>query len=798
MPRSKRVTAVGVAATAALIAGSAFQGPVAHAEPDPGTPPEGPEKTGDIRHIGPDYNDGKKLPLDRKLVGANKRQALAGAEAKAEVGDQKYWLAQDDVAQSIYAKTYTLRGVGEHIQVWVADDRAFPDGDCRNDLGLTDVTDEQVANFVEEFDSNIYPVESQAFSTPPNRDGTGAVLPGLLGLPDDYYAVDAEESDDVVVLVDNVKDANFYDPTTPDGQTYIAGFFYSVFNEYVDRNVMTIDAYDWKHRTGESPQDDTDNPDYAACGVSGAPRPHVYEGTFAHEYQHLLEYYEDSDEESWVNEGLSDYAMTLVGYVDPSIPAGEPGSDSHLNCFQGFADPAFGGAENSLTEWGDQGGPEILCDYGAAYTMMEYLRGQYGDAFLSELHRNDANGLEGLDATLDRFRTDKDSRETLHDWAAAVALDAAIDRTQEKPGKPGKPGKPADKGGKGKGHDAKDLNWFTIASMSARINWENAQNYESPGAPPNGSDYVRLTGRDGKPLTAKDLKSIEFDGAEQLEPTPVEWEVVDTPPDTIDAGASCASPPAEGSGPAALYSGCGNMFDRSIAREVSVPEGGANLTFDALWDIEEGWDFGFVQVSTDGGETWESLETEDTTTEHDPDAFENITENLPGFNGESGTWRPQTADLSAYAGQDVLVGFRYMTDPAATESGFWVRNIKVGDTELPAALDGWQTYSQINPAEVEGFTVQLIGYTDAADGERKGKPGPGGPGGPGGKDQVWHHTLRLDDQFRGSLGKGELVKALGNKADTVAAIVMYDDSTEANTQYARYSLKVNGVTQPGG
>ena len=26
----------------------------------------------------------------------------------------------------------------------------------------------------------------------------------------------------VVVLVDNVRDANFYDPTTPDGQTYIA------------------------------------------------------------------------------------------------------------------------------------------------------------------------------------------------------------------------------------------------------------------------------------------------------------------------------------------------------------------------------------------------------------------------------------------------------------------------------------------------------------------------------------------------------------------------------------------------
>ncbi len=49
-----------------------------------------------------------------------------------------------------------------------------------------------------------------------------------------------------------------------------------------------------------------------------------------------------------------------------------------------------------------------------------------------------------------------------------------------------------------------------------------------------------------------------------------------------------------------------------------MPAGGASLTFDALWDAEEGWDFGFVQVSDDGGKTWTSLPTADTTTDHDP------------------------------------------------------------------------------------------------------------------------------------------------------------------------------------
>ncbi len=246
---------------------------------------------------------------------------------------------------------------------------------------------------------------------PPARDGTGGSdLAQAVGLPADYWQVSADQADDITVLVDNVRDANYYDPSTPDGQTYIAGFFYSVFNEYVDRNIMTIDAYDWLHRTGANPPDDSTDPAYVGCAQAqgstrpyGGARPHLYEGTFAHEYQHLLEYYQDPDEESWINEGLSDWAQTLVGYVDPSIPPDAPGADSHLSCFQGFQPPNFGGPENSLTEWGDQGGPEILCDYGAAYSFMEYLASHYGQSFMTALHREDAGGLAGLDAVLDQL-----------------------------------------------------------------------------------------------------------------------------------------------------------------------------------------------------------------------------------------------------------------------------------------------------------------------------------------------------------------------------------------------------------
>lgn len=769
MPRSKRAAWSALAATAALIATSAIHSTTAYgAQPSAAKPTPGGTGT-DVRAVDPDYNDGKELDL-KATAALRAKSSAADLEAPVE-GSEKTWLALDDSAGQIYLKTYTLRGLGDHIQVWVANDTSFPAGDCRTTLGLTDITDAQVDSFVHEFDTTIYPTESAAFSVPPSRDGSGA-LTDALGQPADYYKVEADQSDDIVVLVDNVRDANYSDPSTPDGQTYIAGFFYSTFNEYVDRNIMTIDAYDWLHRTGANPPEDSADPAYVACtealGSSrpfGGSKPHLYEGTFAHEYQHLLEYYADPDEQSWVNEGLSDWAQTLVGYVDPSVAPDKPGADGHLSCFQGFADPAFGGAENSLTLWQDQGGPEILCDYGAAYSFMEYLQSHYGNAFMKKLHLEEANGIAGLDKVLKesakkvrgRPGPHKTAMQTIHDWQAAMALDSFI--------------------GKNKFVWGGDARWLSARTLNAKINWPNSQNYDSPGAPANGADYVRLRKGNGTYLKASQLRSLSFNGASTLAPEPVEWIAEAAPPATTSSATVCGEVPA-GPGPGALYSGCGDNLDRSIVRQVAVPAGGANLTFDAQWSTEEGWDFGFVQVSADGGKTWKSASTADTTATADPGAVSAVTAQLPGFTGDSGTWRPQSVDLSAYAGKNVLVGFRYISDPGVTQAGFWVRNVRVGDTELPSTLDGWESITQVAPTPVKGFTVQLIAYD--------------------GNGRTWIHRVPLNKSFDGRLNVAQLLFRLGIRATTVAAIVSQDDKSETVTQQARYSLKVNGVLQPGG
>lgn len=750
MRRHPRATVVAAAATSALVAGFALAGaPAASADPDDDNGRGNPRN--DTRPVGSDYNNGKAKPLSLKKSEKAKQEPSKGP---SQVGDSKLWLANDDT-KGIYLKNYTLRGVGEHIEVWVADDTSFPAGDCRTDLGLTEITDAQVQSFITEFDTNIYPKESEAFSVAPERDGKHAVLDDILSdktsskkkgeskLPTSYWQGDG---DNIVTLVDNVRDANYYEPGTPDGQTYIAGFFYSLFNEYHDRNIMTIDAFDWLHRTGTNPPDDSADPAYIACAAElgqtrpyGAPRPLTYEGTFAHEYQHLLEYYADTDETSWVNEGLSDWAQTLVGYVDPSLPPDSEEADGHIACFQGYMDPSFGGPENSLTMWGDQGGPEILCDYGAAYTFMEYLHSRFGgDQVMTLLHNEPANGLDGLQAVLDQLGTGADAQQVLHDWLAMSAVDAAIDA----------------------GATGADAERYTAETLSSMINWDNPQAYESAGAPPNGADFVRLPA---------DLSSLEFSGAAGYVPDPMAWTSVAE---------------GEGSTDKVLYSGNGDEIDHSAVVDAGTVAEGDTLTFDTKYLTEELWDYFFVQASTDGGTTWESLPLEGTTTEHDPAAYPTVQANVPGFTGDSGGWVTKSYDLSEFAGEELLLNFRYVTDWGTTipGGGVWVDDVAVGGTTLVdgTTTEGLRSMTEVAPVPVDGWTVQVVAL---------------GTGSWVGEVEL---TQAEDGTWTGSLTAEQLAAIAGTGAETVAALVTADDPTESARSYPLYTLTANGTVMPGG
>jgi len=132
------------------------------------------------------------------------------------------------------------------------------------------------------------------------------------------------------------------------------------------------------------------------------------------------------------------------------------------------------------------------------------------------------------------------------------------------------------------------------------------------------------------------------------------------------------------------YSGSGNDLDNRMYKSFTL-DAGSTLAAKVNFEIELDWDYAYVVVSTDGGVTWESVETNFSTTD-DPNA-----QNFGyGITGSSGGWADLTADLSAYTG-DVLLGFRYWTDGAVVERGLMVDDIQITGQELDGAESdtGW-------------------------------------------------------------------------------------------------------------
>ncbi|AQQ55172.1 protease [Planococcus lenghuensis] len=144
------------------------------------------------------------------------------------------------------------------------------------------------------------------------------------------------------------------------------------------------------------------------------------------------------------------------------------------------------------------------------------------------------------------------------------------------------------------------------------------------------------------------------------------------------------------------YGGKGDEIDHSMVTSTidltNATE--ASLTFDTWYNIEEDWDFAMVQVSADGGQTWTSLSNENTVSEIHPQGYSTIKENIPGFTGSSNGWVNETFNLNDYAGQEIQVQFRYMTDWATNMDGFFVDNVTVTADGAEVLFDGAETDSQ--------------------------------------------------------------------------------------------------------
>ena len=134
------------------------------------------------------------------------------------------------------------------------------------------------------------------------------------------------------------------------------------------------------------------------------------------------------------------------------------------------------------------------------------------------------------------------------------------------------------------------------------------------------------------------------------------------------------------------YSGSGNDIDNAMYKSFDLAPD-SSLTAKVKYDTELDWDYAYVVVSADGGATWTSVPTDQSTTT-DPNG-----QNFGfGITGTSAGWVSLTADLSGYTGA-TLVGFRYWTDPAVVQAGFMADEISVdGSAPDGAETDAGWTY----------------------------------------------------------------------------------------------------------
>lgn len=129
-----------------------------------------------------------------------------------------------------------------------------------------------------------------------------------------------------------------------------------------------------------------------------------YAAVLAHEFQHMIEFHQSTQDSTWLNEGLSELAMELNGY-------GTSGSSGAY-----IAQPDL-----QLTDWASEPSASVA-HYGAAYLFLSYFYERYKSvADLKQLIKEGAGvHLEAIAAQARKLRPDLASFDQLYsDWAVA-------------------------------------------------------------------------------------------------------------------------------------------------------------------------------------------------------------------------------------------------------------------------------------------------------------------------------------------------------------------------------------------
>ncbi|MFQ5884126.1 MAG: PKD domain-containing protein, partial [Thermoplasmata archaeon] len=109
-----------------------------------------------------------------------------------------------------------------------------------------------------------------------------------------------------------------------------------------------------------------------------------------------------------------------------------------------------------------------------------------------------------------------------------------------------------------------------------------------------------------------------------------------------------------------------------ISRNIDLPPAETSyLRFKHWYLMEDGIDGGNVQISIDGGSSWDLLYPIGNYTNFD------VVYGQGGFTGESKGWKSATFALGGYAGSTVRIAFRFTSDSNIVDEGWFIDDIKI-------------------------------------------------------------------------------------------------------------------------
>ena len=381
--------------------------------------------------------------------------------------------------------------------------------------------------------------------------------------------------------------------------------------------------------------------------------------TLAHEFQHMIHWYQNPNAETWLNEGASMLAQSINGFEAGSKMSFLNGPNLQLN--------AWVDLNSSLNEAGGH--------YDAAYLFMKYFLDRFGRKASQTLVANRATGIIAVDSTLATLGlTDPATGKTLTaedvfaDWVVANFLnDSSLGQGQ-----------------------------YGYKGYAEKVPGPTDTISDCPTGPISAN--VHQFGTRYIEITCHGNVSINFSGSQHVS-------LVPTQPH---------------SGRYAMWSGREDQSDTTLTREFDLSGvKSATLNYWAWWKIESDYDYAYVEVSADSGKTWKIIPTPSGTSANPAGSNLGWGYNGCSGGGETGEdcsaqWIHEQVDLSAYAGQKIQVRFEYITDAALSYDSVMLDDISVPEINDTCSFEkdtcGWdsQRFARVDNVLPQTFVVQLI------------------------------------------------------------------------------------------